>query len=160
MISAKMNARTKRWSRDDLKQNNYDVSHSNAACHAYPNAEKQLATFWYQRDMKSKAKDPREKTGARTSPCASTTNATQMQHVTHTQTQTKPLTTTCNKSLSARHEIPQKDATRKSVGTTTSPKINTTHARQMQHVPHTQVQTKPLTTTCNKLISARNEVRK
>ena len=27
MISAKMNARTKSWSRDDLKQNNYDVRH-------------------------------------------------------------------------------------------------------------------------------------
>ena len=70
-----------------------------------------------------------KKTGARTNPYASTTQATQMQRVTHTQTQTKPRTTTCNKSILARHEIPQKDAWRKKVGTTTT-------QRQAQHTSH------------------------
>ena len=44
------------------------------------------------------------------------------------------------------------------VGTATSPRASTTHATQIQHVTHTQMHTKSLTTTCKNFISARNEI--
>ena len=101
-----------------------------------------------------------KKAGAATSPCASPTQTTQMQHVTHTQIHTKPLTRARNTSMLTTHEIPEKHARRAQVGTATSHRASTTHATQIQHATHTQMHTKSLTTICKNFIAARNEIQK
>ena len=159
--------------------------------------------------ISSKKDARRKKIGTASSPRTSATQDTQMQHVTHAQMQTKPLTTTCNKIVSARHEIRKKrdarrkkmeprqaqgqaqhkphkcnisripkcrptrsqqpatnlyqrhmrskrmDARRTKVGTATRPRTSTIRATQMRHGTHSRLQTKALTTTCNKCISTK-----
>ena len=138
------------------------TSHTNATCHAHTQMQKPLTTTCNKlmpaRHEIQKMDAGRKKVGTATSPRTSTTTATQMQHVTHTQMQTNLLNTTCNKFVLARHEIQKMAATRKKVGTATSPLTSITQATQMQHVARTQTQTKPLTTTCIKFISARHGI--
>ena len=101
-----------------------------------PNRSQQLATNWYQRDMSSpKNNVRRKKVGTASSPRTSITQATQIQHATHTQMQTKPLTTTCNKFIAARHDIPQKGREKKKSWNRVQPKNkrNTRHTNATCH---------------------------
>ena len=83
-------------------------------------------------NLRSTKNAGRKKTGTTTSPRTSTTQAEPMQHVTHTQIQTKLRTSTCDKLISAKQEMQKRDAARKKVGTATSPSAPTTQAIQMQ----------------------------
>ena len=155
MISAKMNARTKSWSHDDLKQNKYD---------AYPNAEQptrsnskhfDISDTWAQKNGTqgeknwSKNKPIRKHNTSHTNAtCHAYPNADQTAHNNLQQI-----------DISEAWDPPKGRVEKKSWNHD-NPKTSTTHVTQMQHVPHTPTQTKPLTTTCNKMRSARIEVRK
>ena len=77
----------------------------------------------------------RKKVGTASRPRTSITQATQIQHAAHTHMQTKPFITTCDKFISARHEIPKKGREKKKSWNRVQPKNkrNTRHTNAACH---------------------------
>ena len=107
LISARHEMKQKRergekkcWSRDKPKRK-HNTSHTNATGHAYRNEDQAAHNNlqqWYRRNVRSKkATWGEQQVRSATSPRTSTSQVKPMQHVRHTQMQTKPLTTTCTK---------------------------------------------------------------
>ena len=116
MRSPKRREEKKRWNRD--KSNDKDKLHEckTSRIPKYrPNRLQQPATNWYHRDMRSNKKgtrgekmlEPRQ--AQRTK---STTQATQMQHVTHTEMWSKPPTATCYNDIGETWDQQKRDVKR------------------------------------------------